>query len=97
MATYISLVNFTDQGIRNVKQTVERAETFTQMAKKVGVTVRDLYWTVGAHDVVVIADGPDEETLAAVFLAVGIQGNVRTQTMRAFSADQMKSILAKLP
>jgi uncharacterized protein with GYD domain len=97
MATYISLVNFTDQGIRNVKQTVERAETFKQMATKMGVTVRGLYWTIGAHDVVVIADGPDEETLAAAFLAVGIQGNVRSETMRAFSADQMKSILAKLP
>ncbi len=97
MATFISLFNFTDQGIRNVKQSPDRAEKFKEMANKVGVTVKDEYWTVGNYDIVVILEGPDDETVTSLLLSAGSLGNVRTQTLRAFSGDEMKGIIAKMP
>jgi uncharacterized protein with GYD domain len=96
MATYIMLANFTDQGIRNVKDTVKRAEVFRELAKGAGVTVKDLYWTLGQYDIIAIADAPDETTVTALGLTLGKSGNVRTQTLRSFSADDMKKILAKV-
>ncbi len=97
MATFISLLNFTDQGIRNVKQSPDRAEKFKEMANKVGVTVKDEYWTVGSYDLVTILEGPDDETVSSLLLSVGSLGNVRTQTLRAFSGDEMKGTIAKMP
>ena len=97
MATYISLWNFTDQGIRAVKDTTKRAGIMKEMAQKAGVTVKDIYWTLGTYDGVVIFEAPDEETLAAVGLALGALGNVRTQTVRALSLDEMNAVLGKLP
>jgi uncharacterized protein with GYD domain len=96
MATYIMLANFTDQGIRNVKDSVKRAEVFKELAKGAGVTVKDLYWALGQYDIVAIADAPDEVTMTALGLTLGKSGNVRTQTLRAFSADDMTKILAKV-
>ena len=97
MATYISLWNFTDQGIRAVKDTTKRAGIVKEMTQKAGVTMKDIYWTLGTFDGVVIFEAPDEETLAAVGLALGAMGNVRTQTMRALSLDEMNTVLGKLP
>ena len=97
MATYIGLVNFTEQGIRNVKQTTERAKTFIAGAAKLGVTVKETYWTMGAYDVVFVAEASNDEAISALALSLGSQGNVLTQTMRAYSADEMSRILAKLP
>jgi uncharacterized protein with GYD domain len=97
VATYISLWNFTDQGIRAVKDTTKRAGIMKEMAQKAGVTVKDIYWTLGTYDGVVIFEAPDEETLAAVGLALGALGNVRTQTVRALSLDEMNAVLGKLP
>jgi uncharacterized protein with GYD domain len=98
MATYVELLRFTEQGIRNVKQTTERAEAFkAAVAEHMGVTVKEIYWTMGAYDMVVIMDAPDAESLAALGLALGALGNVRGQSMRAFDAEEMKSILAKIP
>ena len=96
MATYIMLANFTDQGIRNVKDSVKRAETFKELAKGAGVTVKDLYWTLGQYDIVAIADAQDETTVTALGLTLAKAGNVRTQTLRAFSAADMTKILAKV-
>ncbi len=96
MATYIVLANFTDQGIRNVKDTTKRAEAFKEMAKKLGVTVKDEYWTLGPYDAVVTLEAPDEEAVTALGLSVGALGNVRTQTLRAFSAEEMNRILGKM-
>ena len=96
MATYIMLANFTDQGIRNVKDSVKRAQAFKDLAKSAGVTVNDLFWTLGQYDIVAVADAPDDMTVTALGLALGKSGNVRTQTMRAFSADDMGKILAKV-
>ena len=86
MATYIVLFSFTDQGIRNVKQLPERIKAGTAAAEKLGIKVKDRYSTMGAYDAVLIVDAP-----------TGSHGNNRTQTMRAYSADEMDRILAKIP
>jgi uncharacterized protein with GYD domain len=96
MATYVLLVSFTDQGIRNVKETTKRAEAFRELAKKHGATVKDLYWILGQYDVVTILDAPDAATVTALGLSVGALGNVRTQTLPAFSAAEMGTILGKM-
>lgn len=96
MATYIVLAHFTDQGIRNVKDTTKRAEAFKEMAKKLGITVKNHYWTLGQYDSVVTLEATDEEAVTALELSVGTLGNVRTQTLRAFSAEEMNRILGKM-
>ncbi len=95
MATFISLVSFTDQGIRNVKESPDRFEAFRALAQKAGVTVKGVYYTVGTCDMVTIMEGP-EDAVTAVLLKVGSLGNVRSQTMRAFSLDEMRAVLAKI-
>ena len=89
MATFIVLAGFTDQGIRNVKETIGRAEAFKEMAK-------DLYWTLGKYDVIAICEAPDDETATALSLSVCSRGNVRSETQRAFSFEEMKKILGKM-
>lgn len=96
MATYVVLGNFTDQGVRNVKDTTKRADALRQAAKKFGATVKEVYWTLGSFDSVTIVDAPDEASVTALWLSVGAQGNIRTQTLRAFSADEMGKILGRL-
>ena len=96
MATYVVLTNFTEQGIRDVKDTTKRADAVKEMAKKFGVTVKEFFWTLGTYDVVVVFDAPDDASMTALGLAIGALGNVRTQTMRAFSRDEMNGVLAKL-
>jgi uncharacterized protein with GYD domain len=96
MATFVVLAGFTDQGIRNVKQTIGRAEVFKEMAKKSGVTVKDLYWTLGQYDVIAVCEAPDDEAAIALSLSVSSRGNVRSQTLRAFSFDEMKVILGRM-
>jgi uncharacterized protein with GYD domain len=96
MATFIMLGHFSDQGIRGVKDTTKRVETVKAAAKKLGITVKDVYWTLGQYDTVLIADAPDEATMTAFGLTVGAHGNVRTQTLRAFSAEEMGRIIGKM-
>lgn len=96
MATFIALVNFTQDGIKNVKDTPKRFDAFRAMAEKLGVNVKSVYWTVGNYYIVVTVEGPDDAVTAAL-LKTGSMGNVRTQTLRAFSEDEMKNILAKVP
>jgi uncharacterized protein with GYD domain len=96
MATYIMLGSFTDQGIRNVKDTAKRAEALRTTAKKVGVTVKEVYWTLGKYDTVAIIDAPDEASVTALGLSVGALGNVRTQTLRAFTAEEIGPILKRV-
>ena len=93
MATYILLGSFTDQGIRNVKDTTKRAEAVRAMGKKLGVTVKDLYWTLGQYDVAAILDAPDEAAATSLALTIGAQGNVRTQLLRAFTEKEIGPIL----
>ena len=96
MATYIVLANFTDQGIRNVKDTAKRADVFKELAKSLGATVKDVYWTLGQYDVAAVVEAPDDVTVTALGLMLGKSGNVRTQTLRAFSRTDMDAILGKV-
>lgn len=96
MATFITLACFTDQGLRDVKDTTKRAEAIRESAKKFGVTVKDIYWTLGQYDVVATFEAPDDNSMTAFGLAIASQGNVRTQTLRAFNRDDMNAMLAKL-
>ena len=97
MASYIALVNFTDQGVRHIRQTTERAKGLIKAAANLGMKIKDIYWTMGAFDAVFIAEAPDDETVTAFAASMGALGNIRTQTLRAFSADEMNRILSKLP
>ena len=97
MTTYIVLINFTDQGIRNIKQIPEGIKAGTAAAEKLGIKVKDRYMVVGAYDAVIVADAPNDEAMTTWALSVGSKGNIRTQTLRSFSADEMSIILAKIP
>jgi uncharacterized protein with GYD domain len=96
MATYVVLANFTDQGVRNAKDSPKRADAFKDMAKKCGATVKEIFWTQGLYDIVTIVEAPDDVTATALALSVGALGNVRTQTLRAFSAADMKGVVGKM-
>ena len=97
MATYIALSSFTDQGVRDVKNTTKRADAVQAAAKKFGAKMTQIYWTLGQYDLVAIIEAPNDESATAFALAIGAAGNVRTQSLRAFSKDEMNAILAKLP
>ena len=96
MATFVSLINWTDQGITNVKDTVARSADARNVAAAMGGEIKDIYWTVGPYDLVTVADFPDDETATAFLLALSSRGNLRTTTLRAYGADEMRQILAKL-
>jgi uncharacterized protein with GYD domain len=96
MATYIVLSQFTDQGIRNVKDTAKRSDAVRELARKMGIDTKSIYWTIGKYDVVVTFEAPNDEAMTALSLAIASQGNVRTQTLRAFSRDEVTGIVGKL-
>ena len=97
MATFITTVQFTEQGIKAVRDTCDQAEALMAAAEKMGVKVTGLYWTLGAFDGVIILEAPDEATATAALLHLGSLGNLRTQTARAFDAAEMRKILGLLP
>jgi uncharacterized protein with GYD domain len=96
MATYVLLANYTDQGIKGVQDTIARTEAVSGLAQKAGLTMKQSYWTLGAYDVVAVFEAPDDETMTAFSLSVAKLGNVKTQTLRAFSGQDMKRILEKM-
>jgi uncharacterized protein with GYD domain len=96
MARYVSLIRFTDQGIRSIKDTVKRGDAAAAEAEKGGMKIIEEFWTMGAYDVVLLVDAPDDETMTAFMLKVGSLGNVKTETMRAFGREDMEKILAKI-
>jgi len=96
MATYILLATYTEQGIKGIKETVKRTESVRELAKKAGATMKESYWTLGAYDVVALFEAPDDETMTAFSLSVARLGNVKTQTIRAFSSNEMGGILGKV-
>lgn len=96
MATYCVLGSFTEQGVRNAKDSPQRAEAFREMARKCGVTVKDLYWAQGQYDVVTILEASDDLAVTSLALSVGGLGNIRTQTLRLFSPADMKAIIDKM-
>ncbi len=96
MPRYVVLVNWTEQGIRNVRETTQRAQRVRQLVEQMGGRMDTLLWTQGRYDLVGLMEAPDEETAAAVGLRVGMGGAVRTETLRAYDAEEMGRILAKL-
>jgi uncharacterized protein with GYD domain len=96
MATYVVLAKFTDQGIRNAKDSPKRADAFKETAKTFGVTIKELVWTQGRYDVVSVMEAPDESSAMSLTLSLGALGNVRTETLRAFSAAEMTQIVDKM-
>jgi uncharacterized protein with GYD domain len=96
MQTYIFLVRFTEQGMRNIKDTVNRADAFKKMAAKAGVTIKVLCWTIGRYDVIAVFEAPDDQSAAALSFSVSSLGSVRTEILRAFSFEEMSGILAKM-
>ncbi|MBI2919254.1 MAG: GYD domain-containing protein [Chloroflexi bacterium] len=97
MATYIILFRFTQQGIQNVKQSPARVQAAKQMLKAMGGEVQQFYMVLGQYDTVFVAEAPDDETIAQFCLALGAQGNVRTETLRAFTEDEFKRLVGALP
>lgn len=96
MATYIVLARFSDQGIRNVKDTTKRADVAKQLAMKMGVTMKEIYWTIGQYDVVILVEAPEDAAMVSFGLTTGMQGNLRTETLRAFTQKEMDAILNKV-
>jgi uncharacterized protein with GYD domain len=96
MAHYVLLTNWTDQGIRAAKDTVKRVAAARQAWEKLGVRIKEFYWTLGKHDCVVIVDAPDDETMTAACIQLGMLGNAKTQTLRAFNESEMDKVLKKI-
>ena len=96
MPKYVILLNWTDQGIANVKDTVNRYQAAKQLVESKGGSFEAIYWTLGPYDLVAISDVPDEETGTAINLQLGATGNLRTLTMRAFDEDEMTGIIGKM-
>ncbi|MBI2104973.1 MAG: GYD domain-containing protein [Candidatus Omnitrophica bacterium] len=96
MAWYVVLANFTDQGIRAVKDTAKRAKVFRETAGAMGVKIKDIYWTLGHHDVVLTMEAPDDETAAALMMKVGALGNLTSQTLRAFTEPEIAAIVSRV-
>lgn len=96
MPKFVTLLNWTDQGIGNYKDTAKRAEAFGAAAQKLGAKLLDIYWTVGPYDLVAVVEAPDDETATALFLQLGGVGNVRTTTLRAFGREEMERIIGKV-
>jgi uncharacterized protein with GYD domain len=96
MPTFVTLSNFTEQGVKNVKDSVKRADAVKEAAKKKGITLKDIYWTMGAHDVVGIWEAPDGPTMSAFVLSVAAAGNISGMTLRAYDRDEMTGILKKM-
>ena len=96
MPRYVVLVNWTDQGIENVKQTIGRTDHGGDIAEKHGLKLEQAYWTVGAYDMVTVFEAPDDEALSAYLLEIASSGNVRTTTLRAYDEEEMSGILRRL-
>ena len=96
MATYVVLGNFTDQGIRAAKDSPKRAEAFKKMAETFGISVKELFWTQGRYDVVTVLEASDEFSVMTLSLSLGALGNVRTESLRAFSAADMTKVVGKM-
>ena len=95
MPAYIALIDWTDQGVRDFKDTVDRYEAAQSAFESRGVNFTNVWWTLGTHDIVATVEAPDDETLAAALLSVAAQGNIRTTTLRAFTREEMRTVIGK--
>ena len=97
MSTYISLIKYTQQGIQNIKESPARFDAAKKAIQSMGADIKQVFLTMGQYDLVIIAEAPDDETMAKFILATGSLGNVSTHTMRAFTEDEFRKIVAGLP
>jgi uncharacterized protein with GYD domain len=97
MPRHVVLIDWTEQGVRNFKDTVDRYEAASSQLESLGVRFTDIYWTLGSHDIVAVVEAPDDESLAAGLLAVAGQGNIRTETLRAFDREEMRGVIGRAP
>lgn len=97
MATYIALATLTDQGVRNMKDLSQRLKNAEDTFASMGARLKDVYMVMGQYDYVVVAEAPDDETMARIAVTISGQGNVRTQTFRAFTRDEMSEMVQDLP
>ncbi len=95
MANYVILGNFTDQGIRGIKDTTKRAQAFRDLTEDMGGSIKDIYWTLGAYDIVLTMEAPDDETVAAILMKVGSLGNLKSHTLRAFNEAEINSLISR--
>lgn len=93
MATFIAMISLTGQGEKHIEDTVKRADTFREMAEKLGAAVKDIYWTLGKYDGLVVFDAPDDKVAASLIFHLCAKGNVRSNTMRAFDSAEINEVL----
>jgi len=96
MATYVTLYNFTEQGLRNIRDTVKRAEAAKKAGSEIGINLKEIVWTQGQYDLIAISEAPDEAAASAFSLNLLKAGNLRAQTLRAFTTAEMEKILEKV-
>ena len=97
MATYISLLKFTEKGAENIKESPARLDAAKKVFQAMGAELKQWYLVMGQYDAVVISEGPGDETAAKLLLTIGAQGNIRTETFRAFTEEEYRKIIASLP
>jgi uncharacterized protein with GYD domain len=95
MAHYVLLMNWTEQGVKTYKDSVDRSEAARTALAARGVTLKDIYWTIGPHDLVCVAEAPDDASVSAALLALAAGGNLRTTTLRGFTADEFRAVIQK--
>jgi uncharacterized protein with GYD domain len=96
MPTYVVLMNWTDQGVKTAKDTVQRRDQAEALAERHGASIEQVYWTVGPYDLVTLVNAPDDESATAMLLELGTAGNLRTTTLRAYDREEMLGILQRL-
>lgn len=97
MATYIGLLNYTQEGIANIKESPNRLDVAKKAAKALGAKIKDFYLVMSQYDMVITMEAPDDETVARFVLAIGSGGAIRTQSFRAFTEDEYRQVIASLP
>jgi uncharacterized protein with GYD domain len=95
VATYVHLINWTEQGVSNFRDTGKRADAFKELVQKQGGTLKSIFWTLGSYDIVAVVEAPDDETITALALQVSALGNIRTTTLRAFDRGEFEAIIKK--
>jgi uncharacterized protein with GYD domain len=97
MPTYVTLMRYTDQGIRSIKESPARLEAAKKTARDAGAEIKSFYLALGKYDAVVIIEGPDDETAARLTLSFGSLGNVRTETLRVFNEAEFRKVVSSIP
>jgi len=97
MPTYITLVNFTQKGVENVKESPQRLDAAKNAFKGMGAELKEFYLVMGQYDIILVSEAPDDETIAKIALILGSLGNVRTESFRAFKEDEYREIVSALP